>query len=208
MKKIVSFFLCFMCIGANADPASGAAQAAQLAELVRQAKEQLVEVRKQLSVMENLKEMEQMKMIKELTETGDALGQMFSDMRSMENTIADWQADPAGTRQIENDIDRLTRSYEDAQNERGINQGAAYADMLSGLSRMKWLGKAQAKNLETMAGGISPTDAATICADTNAIIADVLLETEKARRRREVIGTEIFMDAMNNVDYGNMGLLK
>jgi|SRR5690554_431772 len=208
MKKIISVLLLVVSAGALADPFSSSAQAAQLAELVRQAKIQLEEVRKQLSVMENMKELQQMDAVRELTETGDALGQMFGDIRAMEREVEDWRDDPAGTRQIENDIDRLTRSFEGAEGERALDKGQTYSGMMSSLSRMKWLGKAQAENEKKLAAGSTKKEDEKMAASAALSTNRILLEQEMARQRREVIGTEVFMETMKNVDYGNMGLLK
>src|SRR5690554_3729942 len=136
MKKTAISLLLGMVLTpvSHGDPFSGSASAAQLAELVRQAKVQLEEMRKQLSVMENLKEMQQSGLIKELTATGDSMGQMFSDIRVMERQIEDWKDDPAGTRQIENDLTRLERTYNSAEGGSSLDKGATYSAMLSSLN--------------------------------------------------------------------------
>lgn len=211
MKKTAISLLLGMIIlvpVSHSDPLSGSASAAQLAELVRQAKVQLEEMRKQLSVMENLKEMQQSGLIKELTATGDSMGQMFSDIRAMERQIEDWKDDPAGTRQIENDLNRLERTYNSAEGGSAIDKGATYSGMLSSLNRMKWLGHAQAKREEQMLGGISTDDSQKITADNTTSMNRLELEREMARQRREVIGTDIVIQTMQNVNYGNLGMMQ
>lgn len=211
MKKTAISLLLGMVIlvpVSHGDPISGSANAAQLAELVRQARVQLEEMRKQLSVMENLKEMQQSGLIKELTATGDSMGQMFSDIRAMERQIEDWKDDPAGTRQIENDLVRLERSYKNAEGGSTIDKGATYSSMLSSLNRMKWLGKAQADNERKMAGGLNERELMELCGESGAISARLLMQQEAERKQKEVIGTEIFSQSMRNVNYGNLGLVQ
>lgn len=211
MNEIKSFLLVLTLVFAQSsysDPVSGSAQAAQLAELVRQTKIQLEEMQKQLSVMENLKEIQQGELVPYLSGTGDSFGQMFGDIRSIERGVDGWVEDPAGTRQIENDLMRLERTYNQTGDMRAVDEGATYASMMSSLSRLKWLGKAQSDNEKKMAEGMSKKDIEDIAAEAAITTNRILLEQEMARQRREVIGNEIFMKSLDNLNYGQMGLMQ
>lgn len=188
-----------------ADPMSGSASAAYLAQLVKDAKEQIESLHKQLSVVEQMNELQQMEVIKELTETGDSLGQMFSDIGRIERELNQWRDDPAGTKQIEHDIERMQRNIRNAEDGRGLDRGASYSASMSSLSRLKWLGKAQAKNEENIAEGTSKKKLESMSANADLSMNRILLEQEMARQRREIIATEIFSDTIGSVNYGSLG---
>lgn len=192
-----------------ADPISGSASAAKLAELVRQAKEQLEETRKQLSVLENLREIQQQKEVAYLSGTGESLGSMFSDARSIGRGVDDWRDDAFGTNQIVNDYERMQRQAQNADGMGGIDRGSTYASMLTGLNRLKWLGKAQEDMEKKLAeGSVSDLDREAMATEAAISMNALLLEREAARQRQQAIDTEIFMDSMDGLNYGNMGLMK
>lgn len=196
--------ICFSAI-TNSDPMSGSASAAYLAQLVKDAKQQIESLRQQLSVVEQMNELQQMEVIKELTETGDSLGGMFADIGRIERELNRWKDDPAGTRQIEYDIDRLQRNLSAADDRQGLDQGASYAASMSSLSRLKWLGKAQARNEQEMADGTSKKKLESMASNAELSANRVALEQEMARQRREIIATEIFSSTIGSVDYGSLG---
>src|SRR5690554_3892147 len=210
MKKIrfLMILIAVFSFKAAADPFSGSAQAAQMAELVRQAKLQIEEVRKQLSVLENLKEMQQMKEVAYLSGTGESLGSMFSDARSIGREVDDWREDAFGANQIANDYERMQRQAQNADGMGGIDRGSTYASMLTSLNRLKWLGKAQEEMEKKVAEAMSDTDREAMAAEALVTMNALLLEREAARQRQQAIDTEIFMDSMDGLNYGNMGLMK
>lgn len=187
--------------------ASNAALYKQMVVLVENTRQQLEEMRNNLSVAENMRDMQRSEFIQELTEVGDSFGKMFSDIRAMEREIADWKDDPYGTNQIEADIDRLRRLSQDASNQDSIAAGETYALMLQSLSRMRWLGEAQAQNEKKLSEGVSEKDSNKI--QTGALVSmnRVLLDQEMSRKQREVISNEIFLNTLENVSYGGMGLM-
>jgi len=211
MKKIrfVILLIAVFSFKAVADPFSGSATAAHMAELVRQAKLQIEEARKQLSVLENLREMQQMKEVAYLSGTGESLGSMFSDARSIGREVGDWREDAFGTNQIVNDYERMQRQAQNADGMGGIDRGSTYASMLTSLNRLKWLGKAQEDMEKKLAeGNVSDLDREAMATEALITMNALFLEREAARQRQQAIDTEIFMDSMDGLNYGNMGLMK
>lgn len=210
MKNKAIFLALLMLSGTATADLTGAGDAAaykQLVILVENTRQQLEELRKNLSVAENMRDMQRNELVQELTTAGEAFGQMFNDLRAMERELEAWKDDPYGTNQIENDITRLSSNLAIADGREGFDQGASYASILRSLNQLKWLGKVQAENEKKVAEGISEKDSEKLGNSALVSINRLLLEQEMARQRQDVISQEIFMGTLKNVNYGQMGLM-
>lgn len=188
--------------------ATDAAAYTQLVTLVKTTKEQLTEMRDTLNVTKQMANLQQSEFVQELTKAGEIYGEMFDDIRDIESQLEGIKNDPLGTKEIEEDIQRIQERMARANEMSGLSKAETYSSILRGLKSVEWLGKVQKKNEESLANGTDQRDSTEVGASAALTTSSVLLEKEKRELRERAINTQLMDDFMGGVDYGNMGLMQ
>lgn len=205
MKKRISTLLitCLLSVNANAD-LTGAGDAAILTQLVEMTKntvQQLETLKETLDAQKILTEMEQLKGVKELSDAGSDLGEIFGNIEKGANTFNDIKSDPFGLDKIESEISYVQRKIEQAEDKDDLSSAKAWTDVLKGLKRIKFLGQANESNLIKLQKGTSQNDLDKIGAESALISATAEATRLQREERQEAYNAELLQTLMNGYDY-------
>jgi len=175
MNRLLSITaLLFICGNTHAFGGDGAI-IAQLQMQTAKMVEQLKTVSEALDVNKRLEEMESLKFVKQISEEGQALRGIVSDVNEATSIIDDQANNPFGHDDITNEIDRLSERLGNAENAKD------YANIMSDLKRLKILGNANRNAMKNAAQGTDEQEDIKSTSTSTMIMADILIDQEKRR---------------------------
>lgn len=207
-------------IQANADVVSNQAQLTQLIELVRQGNDQLREVRRAVSLQEQLRDMKQLELVQEVAGFGAESQTLMEELDATRQILGSYTSPDEQIAQLREDVEWYLANYERAANQDdALAALAGYSRALSQLDNQYWTGQpspneaaisrfvrlvsdverleivrsSQRNNQQRIAAGIDTHDAARISAtDTNLLLQLAIAREERhqAAEARELEAEE------------------
>ena len=187
---------------------TGAGDAAILQELVAQSQtmlKQLHAVKDTLDVSRQLAEMEQLKTIREVSNEGNQLRSLIGNAQEGYSLVTSTSEDPFGLKSTQSEIDYIQASLETARSSQSSLQSArSYANILSDLKRLKFLGQANAESIKKISEGTDDIQNKAITASNTSIMAQLMIEDERRKAAARASDSETFIDMLHGVNYQSM----
>ena len=183
MSKSIFIPILFVSMSASSD-ITGAGDAAVFAQLVTMTNnlvEQVETLQNALDVSKKIEELEQAKAIRTLSDAGKNLVQSMDNIRDAKDTVDDIVDDPFSTKSITNEINDLERKLESAKNEEV--KARKYARILRGMKNVRLFGQIVDDNKNKITEGMNDSDAVKSTAESNTVIADLLLQKHQKEIR-------------------------
>jgi hypothetical protein len=201
-KTLVLLILLFP-IQSKADMtgAGDAAILAQLAEMTAQAVEQLKTLKETMDIQEQLKQLQQLDGIKELSESGKSLGEIFGSVRNGAGIIESMEGDPFGVDAIDADIAYMEQRIESAKEKDDLTALEIYADVLKDLKKVQWLGKTNENNATQISNGVSKDELEKIGAESGLITSTVITDMLKKSNAEDAANAQITEILMSGYGY-------
>jgi len=174
-----------------------AAQSESLLEQIKQGVEYI-------NVSKRLEEMEQLKQVKEISEEGVALAEMFVNIQDIEKELMRFSKDPLGANKTIKEIERLRRTLKNANKLEGTARGETLANMVADLERLKFLGKAKKATMKKVKKGLNEQDAIKGTAQSTLLMSDLLFGQEERESIRRSQETNAVLELIEGVNYSSV----
>lgn len=209
--KTVGFCLGVSCILSLPSPARadmfGATDSVMIARMTAMLKslnEQLKEVKKQVNLAQQLRDLESVKQVREISEGGDQLAEMFGEALDTVDLTEDIRDEPErGFQQTQNELNSYIQAAERAGDQEGIGRAYRMSRVLGRLDRLSVLGQAQEQVAAESAKGLSEVDATRSTSTSTAIMTQLVIRQEQ-RIEREKLQVEIANQAFDDLNQGMM----
>lgn len=181
MKPIALITLTLFSLNAHAD-LTGAGDAAivkQLVVIVEKANQQIKQLKEMTDISERLEEMEAAKTVKKVTDQGNDIARLLSELENTVELVGDISNDPGGLQDLERTISYLEQDLESADSRQGLEKAKAYARLISDLKRLGFIQKATQTTMEQLASGTNEEDNQRINATNSTIMTDILVKREQ-----------------------------
>ena len=174
--------------GTMANAGSDAAMLKQLAMQLSELRKQTEGIKKTIDLTKRLEELESVKHIKSISESGQYFKSALDETDKLIKTVQNHRDDPFSLNSTDREIDRLLHRIDQAKNSK--DKARAYANVISSLQRLKFLGKVKDKSMKTLSTGANEQDRDMIIANNTTIMADLLIQNEKEKQIEKSKRTE------------------
>ena len=208
MNKYLFTLTLLVSINSHSD-ITGAGEAAVFSQLVTMTNnlvEQVETLQNALDVSKKIEELEQAKAIRTLSDAGKNLVKSMDNLNDAKDTANGLVNDPFGIDSINSEISDLERKITAANNEEnGSLKARKYARILRGLKNVKMFGQIVEDNKTKISQGMNDTDAIKSTAESNTVIADLLLQEHQKEIREDAENSAVFEGIFKAGKYNDLG---
>jgi hypothetical protein len=205
MKRII-LILCLLPSVSMADM-TGAGDAAivqQLIVMVEAAYEQLEQLEKATNISKRIEEMETVKSVKKVSEQGNELKKLMSELEKTGDLINEMGNNPGGINDINQQIGKLEDKLNVANNKEGLDKAKAYSRLLADLKRIRFLRDSNTASIKEIAGGTNDEDNKRLSAHNSTIMTDLLIRQEEKDSIKRSHETQAVSELLDGISYGSM----